>query len=225
MGALYIATDNHNMVLLDLLLRHGASTDTRSHSGHTPLLQAIEANQLDVVRALLVAGADPNERHRDDEESFPLSFAACKAYDDIVRLLLDHGADLESRDKYDCTAVINVAIAGHLSTMQILLERGANRTSCAVSGYHALLAATNGKHLEMARLLLQTNDAHGPQPTLQLHEGFYWACASGDMDMVMLFLDNGCNPATECLVSGQFPIFGAVHSGKTDLADSSSKRV
>lgn len=216
--ALHTAFRNRNIELVKLLLRHGANTSIRTRPGYTVLLEAIEANELDMVRVLLNGGADVEERHNDEDESLPLSFAACKGYNEIVSLLLDHGADIEGKDKYDCTAVANVAPTEHISTMRLLLERGADSRARAVSGYNALAVAVSSKRIEMVKLLLQ-NGTHGPQPKQQANDAFFWACNSGNMDMIKLFLEYGCDPARDGLATGQLAIHAAATSGNVDLVD------
>ncbi|CEJ82045.1 hypothetical protein VHEMI02137 [[Torrubiella] hemipterigena] len=216
--ALHIAFRNRNIELVELLLSHGASTSIRTRPGYTVLLQAIEVNEFDMVRVLLNGGADVEERHNDDDESLPLSVAACKGYNEIVSLLLDHDADVEGKDKYDCTAVANVASTEHVSTMRLLLERGADSRARAASGYNALVVAVTSKRIEMVRLLLQ-NGTHGPQPKQQANDAFFWACNAGNMDMIKLFLEYGCDPARDGLATGDLPIHAAARSGNIDLVD------
>ncbi|CEJ90318.1 hypothetical protein VHEMI06109 [[Torrubiella] hemipterigena] len=217
-GVLHLAAEAGNLVMIELLLRHGANISARVPYGKTPLLYAIDANQPAAVEALLAAGADIEEPHRDDYGCRPLGFAACRGHDEIVRILLDHGADMEARNSVDATAVVSLATEGHVSTMQLLLERGADASSRTSLGYNALEAATCDDDLEMVRLLLQDN-IHRPQPKLQLHEAFYWACNGGRVAMVELFIEQGCNAATDGLPSGLLAMHGAMFSGNAELID------
>ncbi len=47
-------------------------------------------------------------------------------HDELVELLLAHGANIEHRDKKGCTSLILAASAGHAVTVAILLDHSAN---------------------------------------------------------------------------------------------------
>ncbi len=47
-------------------------------------------------------------------------------HDELVELLLAHGANIEHRDKKGCTSLILAASAGHALTVAILLDHSAN---------------------------------------------------------------------------------------------------
>ena len=74
------------------LVAHGASpNETGGVNGWTPLEHAVHKNQLESVKALLDAGADPNLADR--AGTTPLIMAAGYGYTPIVELLLRRGAD------------------------------------------------------------------------------------------------------------------------------------
>lgn len=56
----------------------------------------------------------------------PLIAAAWNGHDDVIRLLLDHGAKIDRRDSSGNTALNAALLHGHDSTAQLLLARGAN---------------------------------------------------------------------------------------------------
>jgi ankyrin repeat protein/beta-lactamase regulating signal transducer with metallopeptidase domain len=70
-----------------LLIDRGADVNA-THEGTTPLLLAIEAQQIDIVRALLAKGADPNAPN--SNRRTPLQAAAGKP--EILQLLISAGA-------------------------------------------------------------------------------------------------------------------------------------
>jgi ankyrin repeat protein len=53
--------------------------------------------------------------------------AAESGHEAIVRLLLDEGAKIETKDKMGKTPVSYAAYAGHTTVMELLLATGANR--------------------------------------------------------------------------------------------------
>ena len=76
-----------------LLLERGADVGAvaRNDMKVQPLHSAVAAQSTEIVAALLVAGADPNARQQDDFT--PVMAAEQHENNDLVRLLMDHGAD------------------------------------------------------------------------------------------------------------------------------------
>ena len=76
-----------------LLLDRGAEVGAvaRNPMKVQPLHSAVAARSIEVVAALLVAGADPNARQEGDYT--PLMAAEQHEDEDMVRLLMDHGAE------------------------------------------------------------------------------------------------------------------------------------
>lgn len=56
-----------------------------------------------LLRDLLEKGADPSAR-RSEDGSTPLHLASSREEPEVVRLLLEHGADVEAKDDYGRTA-------------------------------------------------------------------------------------------------------------------------
>jgi len=74
-----------------LLLRHGALVDGREGpEDATPLLLAAQKNNIEAMRILLAAGADPNVR--DNVGDSPLRWCAEHGYLEMARFLLLCGA-------------------------------------------------------------------------------------------------------------------------------------
>ena len=70
----------------------------------TPLTTASFFGNVEVVRALLEAGADVNKSSTDNEYSHtPLSWASSEGRVEVVRALLEAGADVNKRNSYGRT--------------------------------------------------------------------------------------------------------------------------
>ena len=104
------AAQSGDLTLLRLLLAHGADPNIATYDGVTPLMVAsgigwVEGvthewspeETLEVVKLLLELGADVNAQDALDGRT-ALMGAAHKGRNDVVQLLVDHGADLGLRD-------------------------------------------------------------------------------------------------------------------------------
>ena len=110
------------------------------------------------LRMLLAAGADP-DRGDDNSGSSPLHFAASAGHIEAVRLLLESGATPDALDLFATSPLAQAAQRGHAEVVQALLKHGAR------SGIQAaLMAACNGGHADVARLLIEAGGS-GSCPT------------------------------------------------------------
>ncbi len=98
--ALYIASQNGLLDIVQLLLKANANTDDDSWCA---LSIACAGGFLDIVKALLEAGANPSATETTEEGLQgeyggwpPLTIATFNQHSEIVQLLLEHKADIES---------------------------------------------------------------------------------------------------------------------------------
>ena len=103
--------------ILALLLLAAGSRDDE-------LLQAVRKGDTAAVKALLAAGIPADVKGRYDRTA--LSFAADRGHLEMVKLLLDAGADVNARDTfYKATPLTWAAVHGHLDVVRLLFARGA----------------------------------------------------------------------------------------------------
>jgi ankyrin repeat protein len=130
------------------LLDAGAGVEAGSF-GSTPLMAAAAAGSLEIVDMLLTAGADIHAKCEWPESA--LDAAAGGGYADIVKRLLDLGAEVEGADD-EVTPLMNAAELGHLETVRLLLAAGAD-PFVSYEGETPLDAARNRGHSAVAELL------------------------------------------------------------------------
>ena len=91
----------------------------------------------------------------------PLMQAALDGNTEIVRELLNRGADINQRDDNGRTALMFAVINGHYDTMKVLLEYGADVNAKSYIGGTALMGAALAGDLRMVQALLdQGADLH-----------------------------------------------------------------
>jgi ankyrin repeat protein len=118
-----------------LLLANNADVHALNKWRETPLLTAANHGQAGTVDALLKAGADPCKCT--DTGWSPLSIAAYKGHDDVVKLLLEEGAPTEEADP-TLSALLQAATKGLPDTVELLLRHGADHTVTTKKGDTAL---------------------------------------------------------------------------------------
>src|SRR5436189_246528 len=85
----------------------------------------------------------------------PLSWAAEKGHEAVVKLLLEKGAELESKNRYGQTPLSCAAKNGHETVMKILLEMRAELESIDYDGRTPLSRAAKMGNKTMVKLLLE----------------------------------------------------------------------
>ncbi len=91
--ALHLAREGNTEQLLEFV-EHGLPVNASDTAGNTLLMLAAYHGHADTVRALLRLGADPDQRNARDQA--PMAGALFKGADDVVVVLRQAGADLDS---------------------------------------------------------------------------------------------------------------------------------
>jgi ankyrin repeat protein len=111
--------------------------------------QAAVDGNLRRIQLLHFAGANVNAR---GNCCMPLYLAAGEGRLEVVRYLLDEGADVNAREKFGDTALTEAVFNGQLAAVKELLLRGADVNAIADGGT-ALDIAINRNHTAIADLL------------------------------------------------------------------------
>lgn len=141
-GPLLMAITNDRMDVAALLIEHGAQVNVSDFWGRTPLWAAVEmrnlelgrsgqngvdrAAALDLIRALLAHGANPNARTAEVPPT--------------RRFIMGLG-DLSWVDFTGQTPFLRAALSGDTAVMRLLLEKGADPSIPTFAGTTALMAA------------------------------------------------------------------------------------
>jgi ankyrin repeat protein len=103
----------------------------------TALMRAAFSGDLDLVKLLLAKGADPAVVSKDNETVLEAAAALgfIQGYSkgrsaaerlDVIKLLVDLGADVNAADDYGITPLMAAANMGEVSIIQFLVDRGAD---------------------------------------------------------------------------------------------------
>jgi ankyrin repeat protein len=124
-----------HLASVNLLLAANADVHALNKWRETPLLTAANHGNAGAVEALLANDADPCKCT--DTGWSPLSIAAYKGHDTVVRLLLEDGAPTEEDDP-TLSALLQAATKGLPDTVELLLRHGADHTVTTKKGDTAL---------------------------------------------------------------------------------------
>ncbi len=128
-----------------LLLARGATVDA-SHLGigNTPIYDAVDQGDTEMVKLLLRKGANPKQEN-------PLFGALASGKMELIQLFIDRGADL----KTDPRLLMYAAISGKKQMVELVLSKGFNIADAENRGISALAYASQNGHLDIVRLLLE----------------------------------------------------------------------
>ena len=169
--ALASARDRDGLPVLLLALFHqqrAAADALLEVEPELGVLEAAAAGRADRLRALLAA--DPAAIAERTPEGFTaLGLAAFLGGAEVVRVLLEHGADADDdADNLFGVRPVHAASAAHdHETMRLLLEAGADPNLRQQGGFVPLHEAAHSDDVELARLLLD----HGADPALAADDG------------------------------------------------------
>ena len=117
------------------------------------LLNAIEDNDIADARGRLFSGANPNARRGSDTA---LIMAVREKYYEMMRLLLEHGAYVDSKSlPNEVTAVMIAAATGDEIALALLLEFGAGINLADKQGRTPLMRAAAARKSRVVRILIE----------------------------------------------------------------------
>ncbi len=156
------------------------------------LKQAIKSNDLETAKGLLATRQiDLNEEILYGHKS-ALMVAAKYGRTEMVSLLLDYGADIDTSDSNGETALIYAAENGHAEVISLLIEKGANIHVHNCDGHTVLTFKVIEGNIAMVKQLIKLGakvnlvDADGKTPLL-------FAAEKGHAEIFALLLDAGAD--------------------------------
>lgn len=163
------------------LLKRGMDANSVDRSGQPVLHIAAREGNLDVLQALVQAGADIDKRNAMKETPImlaalaghtrlvefllskeaqinhpgwtPLLYAATTGQNEIIKLLIENHAYIDSSSPNGSTPIMMAVRGGFQATVRLLLEEGADPTVKNENGENALMWADKAKQTEMAEAM------------------------------------------------------------------------
>lgn len=194
-GLLHYAVESETPLMIRFLIENKADVNiTSSEGGYTPLHLVsrknfdMAKNRLEIAVILIAAGADINRS--DESGATPLHMAVTGGLEELSRLLIEYGADVNKKTGYHkLTALHQAASGGHLKTVKLLIEKKADVNSRSAAGWTPLHAA---KNTETAQILLDNGaniNAMSEKGLTPLSE----AVSKGDTELVRFLIEKGAD--------------------------------
>lgn len=147
-----VSTDNIEMV--KLLLSHGANINCRNEWGFTPSNVIASCDDKEMAELLLLENDENIDDINDNTGSTPLDFAIHIGNKEMVKLLLDSGAEVNSQDStYESTPLHLAAELGLKEIAELLLDYGANKNIEEIDFETPADSAEGADHLDVKELI------------------------------------------------------------------------
>ena len=162
--------------------------------GRTALLLGCFYRQLDSVKVLLGAGADPTIA---DEEGFSCLHAAIDGYCSKATLqaLIDHGAPVDAARKDGTNALHSACTTGQSESVRFLVEAGADVGITKPDGNTCLHTAVKGAcSKEALQNIIEQGMINVNAMNKKGETALLLACKSAQPTIVNLLLQNGADP-------------------------------
>lgn len=158
-----------------------------------------------IVKDLIAKGADVNIC--DDEGLSPLYLACFSEQTEVVKILLEHGADV-----HNSSPLCMMCEIGNSEIVRILLNNGADVNLCSDEGLNPLYFACFYNHVEIVKISLK----HGAD--VNIASPLWLMCKFGNAEIVRLVLNNDAN-VNLCNFEVLCPLYLAWFSHQSEIVE------
>ncbi|XP_076009832.1 inversin [Genypterus blacodes] len=201
----------HARIVHLLLERNTSGTIPSDSQGATPLHYGAQSNNAETVGVFLSHPSVKDEPDLEGRTAF--MWAAGKGSDDVIRtmLALTPHIDINMADKYGGTALHAASLSGHVSTVKLLLERGAMVDSLDVMKHTPLFRACEMGHRDVILTLIK-GSARVDLVDVDGHTALHWAALGGNAEVCQILMENGISPNVQDQ-AGRTPLQCAAYGG------------
>uniref|UniRef100_A0A8D3BL95 Inversin n=1 Tax=Scophthalmus maximus TaxID=52904 RepID=A0A8D3BL95_SCOMX len=201
----------HAKIVHLLLERNTSGTIPSDSQGATPLHYGAQSNNAETVGVFLSHPSVKDEPDLEGRTAF--MWAAGKGSDDVIRtmLALTPNIDINMADKYGGTALHAASLSGHVSTVKLLLEKGAMVDSLDMMKHTPLFRACEMGHRDVILTLIK-GSAHVDLVDVDGHTALHWAALGGNAEVCQILMENGISPNVQDQ-AGRTPLQCAAYGG------------
>jgi ankyrin repeat protein len=207
-----IETDNTELALELIASKEGIKS--RDGSGATPLMRAASLGQIEVMKALIEAGAEVNKRN---QSWTPIMYAAWKGQTEAAKILIEKGALVNSPNKYGGTPLYVALDWGHVDTAFLFIQNGAELSVKEIEKQTLLMVAAKAGSAKLIRLLVE-NGANVNAANKYLSTPLIYAAKGDDRETVEVLIEKGAD-IHHRNASKNTPLFVAALNGNKEPAE------
>ncbi|KAK3395214.1 hypothetical protein B0H63DRAFT_427281 [Podospora didyma] len=189
-----------------------------AHDDRLPIHYAVDENLLETAAFFLEEGlADANAAPNSGGRETPLVQGVNNMNTEMVRLLLDHGANANARTEAGDSALFRAISNGDAKTARLLLESGgADVNASNPAGETALFHAIVSQQYSLAMQLLQLKNKPNVNAKTKTagETPLHWAACYGHDALVERLLDLGADANAATAESGETPLLWAADTGQ-----------
>ena len=203
------------LAVVKMLVAAGAGVCGTCNCGNTCLIHAAYLGHAETVR-YLVGLHDVKVNHKGDDDWSALLCAVAQKHADLVKVLIDAGADIETRDKESWTPLMYACKNGSQPIVKMLVEAGAEVRAAQKDGYTSFIFAAGFGHTETVRYLVGLPQIDLSHKDKDGHTSLLAAVERAGADVVEVLLDAGADIEAK-LNDGRSPLLKASKCGNLQV--------
>jgi ankyrin repeat protein len=183
----------------------------------TPLHYAALCGLHTVVKFLAIEHSRDVHSQGGNDESTPLHLASEKGHVEVVRILVEHGADTTVQDNHGSTPLHRASWPSftNIDLVRFLIMHGADVMAQNKFGSTPLHGASSSGNVDVARFLVE----HGADATAQDKDGWtplHHASFNGSVGLARFLVEHGADPIAQDK-DGATPLHGASWGRNMDV--------
>jgi ankyrin repeat protein/beta-lactamase regulating signal transducer with metallopeptidase domain len=202
---LFEAAMRNNLELAQMLIDRGAEVDVADSQGYTALDRCGNYGYAQMAELLIKAGANVNAVNAQRKEGTPLHTAASEGHNNVIDVLIRHGADLNAKAFGGFTPLTVAVLTGHADSAKLLAERGAELD---------LLGAAGVGRLDVVRRMVTADPPKTESAVAAGMTALHAAAMGGHLDVIQFLLSKGADPNARGM-QAITPLDGAARNGHT----------
>jgi ankyrin repeat protein/beta-lactamase regulating signal transducer with metallopeptidase domain len=190
--ALHYAALGGSKEMVELLISKGAVIDARDKNALKALPLAAMAGYTDIVKRFTYLRYAREVNAKDKDGWTPLHYAARSGHEDVVLLLINHGADVNAEAPDKSKPLDHATWSDHKDVVKLLIDKGTNIPKDDNLLYWSCMYG----YRDLAELLIKKGaDVNSKAwPNAPSLEAVWNTPSSRQLDILKLLLDNGANP-------------------------------